>query len=154
MAWNPWRKQKITTVPIKKHRRFREDDYKDFIDDSKLDAKKDEEELDDDPLMDLTSRIELTAKDIQLKIGYTNEYLEKMTQYFNSTMPTIKELKAEIEGLKRELRDEKDYNRKLILELINKPAAPSAASQLLAARQAEVAKAGNSHTAGPKGKLP
>lgn len=153
MAWTPWKKKKVTAIPVRKYKKIKSDDYKDFIDDSKLDTKK-EEYFDDDPLMTLTSCIELTAKDIQLKIGYTNEYLEKMTEYFNSTAPTIKELKAEIAGLKTELRDEKEYNRKLILELINKPATPSVAAQLLAAKQAETTRTGNSSTAGPKGKLP
>lgn len=116
----------------------------------KFDPIDDEDNEDDDPLMSLTERIELVAKDSQIRLKDIEKYLKDILV----ALPTVAELKDDIKSLRAELAEEKAYNRELIHKLVDKPAPVSLATQLAAQNRAEQAKAGNNNTAGPKGRLP
>lgn len=151
MAW--WSKKK--SIPVKKSKKPNVWAGQDLIDDEKKWGKSDLDGEgydgdDDDPLMDLAERIELVAKDSQLRLKDVESLLKDVVKL----IPTIAEFKEEIKVLRAEVLEEKAYNRHLIDKLIDKPAPVSAASQLLAARAVEAAKTGSNNTAGPKGKLP
>jgi len=149
-----WNKKK--SVPVKKHPRKWDgqdliDDKKKFNKGSKFDPDNGDE-FDDDPLMELNERIELVAKDNQIRLKDVELLLKDVVHL----IPTISELKSEIKSLKVELKEANDRNWELINKLVDKPTAPSAASQYLANKAAaETGKtSGSSATAGPKGRLP
>lgn len=110
----------------------------------------DDENISDE--MKILRTLEIAAKSTKLD---TKEIISLLKTVI-SNAPTISELKSEIIGLKKELKEQKEFNNNLILKLIDKPAPVSAATaHYLANKGATAANSSTgSATAGPKGKLP
>lgn len=89
---------------------------------------KENELVDGDEDADILEIIELVAKSTALEVKDLKFLLEKVVD----TIPTTKELKAEIVALKAELKYQQDFNRELIHKLIDKPAPASATATYLA----------------------
>lgn len=100
---------------------------------------------DDEDEDDILNTIEIVVKSTKIDIKDLLSLIKTAT----AQIPSIQELKQEIKELKQELKQQQEFNKELVLKLIDKP---SAAAQYLANKA--VAAAPSSATAGPKGKLP
>lgn len=87
-------------------------------------SKVDFDDCEDESELDVQDIIEIVVKDNQISLKEIKTKINNLV----SDLHIVSELKAEIKALKAELMEEKKFNRELITQLVNKPAAPSAAA--------------------------
>lgn len=112
----------------------KKDDYKDFVDDSKLDENDDDVSRE----LEILRIVEIVVKHNQFNL----KDIKEDTSILVKSLSVINDLNSKIKQLEAELKEEKLYNRELINKLIDKPSAPSAADKLAALRSANNSNSG------------